>query len=300
VRALATFDDGAGPALYAGGTFATAGGVPANNIARWDGTTWTPLGTGVVGTVLSLAVWDDGNGPALFAGGAFTTAGGAPASRIARWDGVAWSSPGSGIDGFVRALENFDAGTGGGGGLFAAGSFERAGGIASANIAEYARCSPGVPFCAGDGSLAPCPCGNDAPPGHGCQNSAWTGGARLDAEGTTSPDTVVLHVTGEMPTALTLFAQGDTATAPLLFGDGLRCVAGNLKRLYVKSAIGGAAFAPGAGDLAVTARSGVLGDTIHPGDTRYYFAYYRDPDPVFCPTPPGSTFNASNALSIAW
>jgi hypothetical protein len=29
------FDDGAGPALYVGGNFLTAGGLPASNIARW-------------------------------------------------------------------------------------------------------------------------------------------------------------------------------------------------------------------------------------------------------------------------
>src|SRR5437870_1470682 len=37
VNALAVFDDGSGPALYAGGTFDTAGGVPASSIARWNG-----------------------------------------------------------------------------------------------------------------------------------------------------------------------------------------------------------------------------------------------------------------------
>ena len=32
--------------LYAGGWFTTAGGVAANYIARWDGTTWHPLAAG--------------------------------------------------------------------------------------------------------------------------------------------------------------------------------------------------------------------------------------------------------------
>jgi len=35
VEALTVFDDGGGPALYAGGQFTTAGGVAANNIAKW-------------------------------------------------------------------------------------------------------------------------------------------------------------------------------------------------------------------------------------------------------------------------
>src|SRR5574337_2215439 len=41
VNALTVLDDTAGPALsglYAGGFFSSAGGVPANGIARWNGT----------------------------------------------------------------------------------------------------------------------------------------------------------------------------------------------------------------------------------------------------------------------
>jgi hypothetical protein len=35
VYALTVFDDGTGPALYAGGEFTTAGGTPASYIAAW-------------------------------------------------------------------------------------------------------------------------------------------------------------------------------------------------------------------------------------------------------------------------
>ncbi|MFH0983162.1 MAG: hypothetical protein V2A79_16705, partial [Planctomycetota bacterium] len=44
VWALTVFDDGTGPALYAGGGFTTAGGVSANYIAKWNGTQWSALG----------------------------------------------------------------------------------------------------------------------------------------------------------------------------------------------------------------------------------------------------------------
>lgn len=37
VVALAVFDDGSGPALYAGGTITSASGPPVGRIARWDG-----------------------------------------------------------------------------------------------------------------------------------------------------------------------------------------------------------------------------------------------------------------------
>ena len=43
VLAMAAYDDGSGPALYAAGSFTTAGGVPADDIARWDGNQWSAL-----------------------------------------------------------------------------------------------------------------------------------------------------------------------------------------------------------------------------------------------------------------
>src|SRR6056297_2178290 len=61
ISAFQVFDDGSGPALYAGGDFATAGGVAVNNVARWDGSEWTPLGEGIDGWVEALAVFDDGS-----------------------------------------------------------------------------------------------------------------------------------------------------------------------------------------------------------------------------------------------
>jgi hypothetical protein len=73
--------------LIAGGYFTTAGGVSANNIARWNGTTWQPLGTGMGGDshprVSALMVYND----ELIAGGYFTTAGGNVSANWARWRG---------------------------------------------------------------------------------------------------------------------------------------------------------------------------------------------------------------------
>jgi Tol biopolymer transport system component len=167
------------------------------------------------------------------------------------------------------------------------------------DIFLYDRYSPFRPFCAGDGSIATfCPCGNGGMPGHGCQNSGSTGGATLLASGDTNPDTVRLDTTGERPTALSIFLQGNANTSTgVVFGDGVRCVSGTLKRLYVKSASGGACSAPGIGDPSITARSAALGDPISPGDTRYYQVYYRDPTAGFCPP---ETFNATNGSRIGW
>ena len=84
--------------IVVAGAFLSAGGVPANNIARWNGTNWAPLGGGsggyLGGTVSALAVLPNGD---LVAGGYFTVAGGQPANRIARWDGNTWNAYGSGV-----------------------------------------------------------------------------------------------------------------------------------------------------------------------------------------------------------
>ena len=42
---LDALDDGTGPALYVSGRFDVIAGVPVNGIARFDGRTWTDLGT---------------------------------------------------------------------------------------------------------------------------------------------------------------------------------------------------------------------------------------------------------------
>ena len=138
VRALTVFDDGSGsgPALYAAGGFATAGGVAATRIARWHGDSWSPLGTGMNNWIYALAVFDDGTGPALYAGGTFTVAGGVPANRVARWDGSTWSPLGNGMgDGGVHALAVFDDGAGPA--LFAGGTFTTADGVSAPRIARW-------------------------------------------------------------------------------------------------------------------------------------------------------------------
>lgn len=114
VEDLTVFDDGGGPALYAGGTFTNAGGVAANHVAKWDGSSWSALGSGMDDDVHALTVFDDRGGPALYAGGGFITAGGVSANGIARWNGSSWSGLGSRMDDDVYALTVFDDGGGAG------------------------------------------------------------------------------------------------------------------------------------------------------------------------------------------
>jgi hypothetical protein len=157
-------------------------------------------------------------------------------------------------------------------------------------------------YCFGDGSTpTPCPCGNFGALGHGCNNSANTGGSRLEAFGEANPDSVVLVATGELQSALSIFLQGTASNAQgQLFGDGVRCVGGNLKRLYVHNANGGQVSAPHWNEPSITQRSASLGDTIPQGSTRFYQVYYRDPQPGFCPNPPGNSWNVSNGAQIVW
>ncbi len=185
VYALAT----SGSNVYVGGDFITAGGFPANHIARWDGSLWHNLGEGMSGanscSVYSLAVagtnlyavglfpnagastnantdvarWNGSSwsplglgvyagtnyypsvhaaavyGNDLIIGGDFTKAGGSgtnrnAASRIARWNGVAWSGLGSGMNTNVQALAIS------GNDLYVGGKFTTAGGKSAAYVAR--------------------------------------------------------------------------------------------------------------------------------------------------------------------
>jgi hypothetical protein len=157
--------------------------------------------------------------------------------------------------------------------------------------------SVGDTFCPGNGSAAPCPCGNNGT--FGCENSASTGGAVLGASGNASvvSDTVVLTSAGELPSALTIFLSGPTEIPPTNFGDGLRCTGGQLRRLYVKNAVNGIARAPTQGDPSITARMAALGAPVHAGESHHYQAYYRDPVEGFCPA---QRFNISSGVRIQW
>jgi hypothetical protein len=76
VSALAVYNG----ELIAGGAFTTAGGVAANRIARWNGSSWQGI-AGLDNTVLALHVHKG----ELVAGGLFSGTFTAPKFRWARW-----------------------------------------------------------------------------------------------------------------------------------------------------------------------------------------------------------------------
>jgi Tol biopolymer transport system component len=157
----------------------------------------------------------------------------------------------------------------------------------------------------GQNNVIPCPCGNPPVyPTRGCDNSSFTGGATLSATGYAyiSIDSLVFTTHSEKPSATSILLQG-TAYLPsgVVFGQGVRCAGGTLKRLYVKTAIGGSITAPdpNSPDPTVSARSAALGVPIQPGQPYYYLVYYRD-STVLGGCPAASTFNATQTCSIGW
>jgi hypothetical protein len=149
------------------------------------------------------------------------------------------------------------------------------------------------------GGVIDCPSSN--PPsgsGHGCDNSAMTGGAVLSASGIAylSMDSLVFTTSRENPSAFSIVMQGNAGIpGGVILGQGIRCLGRTIiGRLFIKLASGGSIVAPdfGAGDPTVSARSAVRGDVIKPGQSSWYLVYYRDPT-VLGGCPASSTFNAT-------
>jgi hypothetical protein len=156
-----------------------------------------------------------------------------------------------------------------------------------------------VAFCFGDpGSGTPCPCSNDndgSVPGSGCANGAFASGAKLTSSGVASmsADTLVLATTGLEPSNSGLYFQANNDLSPgNVWGDGLQCAGGDLRRLGVRFS-----DATGYSDTSgyphtISAKAG----NITPGDTKYYQCWYRNP----LNSPCGSDFNASNGYAVTW
>jgi len=128
-----------GNEVYVGGGFTSAGGVSANNVARFNTqtNTWSSLGTGssngVFGGVEALAV----SGNEVYVGGYFTSAGGVSARNVARFNTQTntWSSLGTGssngVDSLVFALAVV------GNEVYVGGEFTSAGGVRANGVARF-------------------------------------------------------------------------------------------------------------------------------------------------------------------
>jgi hypothetical protein len=122
-----------GDEVVVGGTFTQAGGVSANNVARFNTltNTWSSLGTGssngVNSTVYALAV----SGNEVVVGGTFTQAGGVSANYVARFNTLTntWSSLGTGSSNGVNSWVETLAVVGNE--VFVGGIFTSAGGVSA-------------------------------------------------------------------------------------------------------------------------------------------------------------------------
>jgi len=160
---------------------------------------------------------------------------------------------------------------------------------------EY-DCPPVPTFCFGGSPGFTCPCGNPGLAGRGCNNSALTGGAQIQANGTPriGGDTLVLSCNGLPPGVMGLYFQGALqigAGAGIPFGDGRLCAGGQLARLKPVPADGLGFSSYGHPNHSVSERAGIF----EPG-TYYYQVWYRDTKP-FCME---AEFNTSSAVAVTW
>ena len=117
--------------LYMGGSFSVIGTNIVLSIAKWDGTRWSALGTGLSGTVYAMAFV----GTNLYAGGSFNwspspsgVGNGTFLGQIGKWNGTTWSALGGGLNTTVRALAVSDTN------LYVGGDFTTAGSSPSPTI----------------------------------------------------------------------------------------------------------------------------------------------------------------------
>jgi len=113
-----------GSDLVAAGEFTMAGGELANHLAKWNGTSWAPLGHGFDYGVFDLLAHDD----LLYECGPSSVRG---YSGVSVWNGSVWAALDSLTDGIIRALEFYDDK------LVVAGQFHEIGGVAAHAIATW-------------------------------------------------------------------------------------------------------------------------------------------------------------------
>jgi len=150
--------------------------------------------------------------------------------------------------------------------------------------------APGIDaFCFGDSTGSGCPCGNTGSEGAGCANSTGQGGAlAVTGSPSTGSDELIFSTADLPPGVPALFFAGTTRVnggLGAVFGDGLRCVGGTIRRGGVSIATGGSAqWGPGLASAL----------SWSPGDLRRAQAWYRDPTSGPC----GSGFNLTNAIEL--
>ena len=278
VYALATLPDGD---LIVAGQFSSAGGVAANNIARYSPSSgaWSALGAGTGGRINALAVVPPGLSGAgdVIVGGEFLSAGGVTGrNRVARYSPATntWSALGTGVnDGIVSALAIIPSGLTGAGDIFIGGSFSGAGTVGSAfGVVRFTPSTStwapvGLPAgvrIGGTGgtvnALAVVPAGapnaGDLIVGGRFDTTGGVGGRNNVARYTRATDTWsgIGSGTNGLVTSLTTFPSGHPAAGQIVVGGTFTNVGGvavnNIGRLNLSGGAG-AAVGSGGSDGAV-------------------------------------------------
>jgi len=209
-----------GSDIYVGGSFTQAGGIPANNIARWNTATdqWYALGPGVQGQVYSIVP----KGTNIYVGGSFNDIGGQPAWSLAAWNASSqtWSllggSPGLESSGtFVGVVQAMALDSSGN--LYVGGNFDHAGSLAARNIAKlsgstWSALGNGLGVGSGEVVLSLAVSGSDVFAGGSFTSpesyiARWSGGSWGSIGGTSGP-VLALTMNGS-----NLYAGGQFITA---------------------------------------------------------------------------------------
>ena len=103
--------------LIAGGRFRHYQGAPCGYVARWSGTTWEPIGSGIDQNEYMGVSAIEEYGDRLVVGGWFSSCGFVPSPGLAAWDGSAWSALAGAPAAYVNDLMVMD------GKLYVAGAF---------------------------------------------------------------------------------------------------------------------------------------------------------------------------------
>jgi hypothetical protein len=112
-------------------------GVDMVGIAKWNGSAWSAVGSGITGPYSTDTIFDlfeyGGN---LWAGGRFDTIGGVTSESVGQWNGSSWASTGVGLDngGSQSSLLRFASF---GSDLVIAGDFTSIDGVTAKNIASW-------------------------------------------------------------------------------------------------------------------------------------------------------------------
>ncbi len=113
--------------IVAAGGFTAVGNTLASGLAEWNGSTWSPISTGVSGSIREMIA--DGND--VIIAGYFSYAGGVNVPNVAHWDGATFNALASGTAGPAYALYGtLDD-------LYVGGDFGSASGVVASNIAHW-------------------------------------------------------------------------------------------------------------------------------------------------------------------